>query len=586
MTRELQSDTIVRERNRGISNLMRIGTLTYLMHKSGRNLSRGLLSVLLFFFLVPCPVIAGSFSEPQIEVTVTQGDCLIAICERYLEDTGQWRKIARINRLKNPDLIYPGQVLILPAKLLKGVPIEGTVKFIRGVAEVQVKEAAEWRTLLLNDRIQEGSTVKTGKESAIEVEFENGDSWTQRSETVLGLTNAREKGDFFFHQLFLRSGKAITDIKKATGRESRFEIDTPSAVCAARGTEFRTSVDADEITRSEVLQGMIDVEAVDQFVTVKEGEGTVVKKGEPPQVPKELLPPPQIVEKEVIYKKMPFELSFHKIEGAVAYRTVIARDREMREVLNEQVIKPDDRFSIKQLEDCTYYLQTQSMDDEGLEGLSSVPVEVIVRVNPVPPYIQIPVDRGEYRERTPLCKWLKVKDAVAYHLQIAEDKEFHTIVQDRTDIRDTETKTEALEYREYYFRVSSIAGDRYEGEWSDPIRFAIAPPPPVPQMDKPDIEGKEINIRWPDLGTGYMYHFQMSGEETFSSVLIDDRITKAGITLQKPQKPGVYYVRTSSIDSTGYEGSFSEPQSFEIKRGLFLEFLGLTGILGLIFLML
>jgi hypothetical protein len=226
------------------------------------------------------------------------------------------------------------------------------------------------------------------------------------------------------------------------------------------------------------------------------------------------------------------------------------------------------------------------MDDEGLEGMSSIPIEVIVRVNPVPPYIQTPVDGGEYRERLPHSKWLKVKDAVAYHLQIAEDREFHTIVQDRTDIQDTEFKTEALEYREYYFRVSSIAGDRYEGEWSDPIRFTIVPPPPVPQMDKPDIEGKEIYIRWPDLGTGYTYHFQMSGEETFSSVLIDERITKAGITFQKPSKPGVYYVRTSSIDFTGYEGSFSEPQSFEIKRGLFLEVLGLVGIMGLIFLLL
>jgi|WetSurSiteA1Bulk_404760.scaffolds.fasta_scaffold00133_14 hypothetical protein len=556
------------------------------MHKSGRNLSRGLLPVLIFFLLVPSPLIAGSFAEPSLDVTVTRGDYLITICELYLEDPGQWRKIARINRLKNPDFIYPGQVLILPAKFLKGVPIEGTVNYIRGDAKVQVKEAAEWRTLLLNDRIQEGSIVKTGKESAIAVEFESGDSWTQRSETVLGVTNARKKGDFFFHQLFLQSGKAITNIKKATGRESRFEIDTPSAVCAARGTEFRTSVDTDEVTRSEVLQGMIDVEAAHQLVTVREGEGTLVKKGEPPQVPKKLLPPPQIVNKQVIYKKMPFELAFHKIEGVVAYRTVIAKDREMREVLNEKVMKPDDGFSITQLEDGTYYLQTQSMDEEGLEGLSSVPVEVIVRVNPVPPYIQIPVDGREYRERTPLCKWLKVKDAVAYHLQIAEDKEFHTIVQDRIDIRDTEIKMEALEYREYYFRVSSIAGDRYEGAWSDTIRFTIVPPPPVPQMDKPDIEGKNIHIRWPDLGTGYTYHFQMSGEETFSSVLIDDHITKAGKTLQKPQKPGIYYVRTSSIDSTGYEGSFSEPQSFEIKRGLFLEFLALTGILGLIFLVL
>ena len=53
--------------------------------------------------------------------------------------------------------------------------------------------------------------------------------------------------------------------------------------------------------------------------------------------------------------------------------------------------------------------------------------------------------------------------------------------------------------------------------------------------------------------------------------------------IQVKKKPGTYYVRTSSVDSGGYEGSFSSPQSFEIKRGFFLEFLGLTGILGLIF---
>lgn len=439
------------------------------------NRNRALL-LLVFLLLIPFSLIAGSFPEPSIEVTVVQGDCLISICERYLESPGQWRNIARINKLKNPDLIYPGQVLLFPAKLLKGVPIDGTVKFLRGNASVQVKGVDEWRTILLNDRIQEGSIVKTGKESSLDVAFEDGAYWTQRSDTVLGVTHARKKGDFYFHKLFLGSGKAIMNIKRATGRESRFEIDTPSAVCAARGTEFRTSVDTDEITRSEVLEGIIDVEAVHRFVTVKEGEGTIVKKGEPPQAPKKLLQPPQIVDRKTIYKRMPFELALEGIEGAVSYRIITAKDRGMREVLNEQVMKPGDRVIVAELEDGTYYLQTQSMDNEGLEGLSSAAFEITVRVNPVPPFIQTPMDGGEYRERIHHSEWLKVKDAAAYHLQIAKDNEFSMIVQDRTDIHETEFKTEALEYREYYFRVSSIAGDRYEGEWSDTIHFTIVPP--------------------------------------------------------------------------------------------------------------
>jgi hypothetical protein len=28
---------------------------------------------------------------------------------------------------------------------------------------------------------------------------------------------------------------------------------------------------------------------------------------------------------------------------------------------------------------------------------------------------------------------------------------------------------------------------------------------------------------------------------------------------------GTYYIRTSAIDSHGYEGDFSEPQSFEVQ---------------------
>lgn len=544
------------------------------------------IAFLIFSLFSPLRTMAGTITEPCIEVTVAQGDCLIAICERYLEDPGKWRKIAGINQLKNPHLIYPGKILILPVALLRGEPIDGAVRFLRGEAEIQVKAGAGWKKLLMNDRIQEGSTIKTGKESAIEVQFESGDSWNQRSDTILGVTSARKKGNFFFHQLFLQTGKAITNIQKATGRESRFEIDTPAAVCAARGTEFRTSVDASEVTRSEVLEGMIDIEAASRCVTVAEGEGTLVKKGEAPQTPKKLLTPPQISDKQTIYKKMPLELAFRKIEGAVSYRVVIARDRAIRDVLSEQRISPDTLFSMVRLEDGTYYLQTQSIDDEGLEGLSSAPVEIAVRVNPVPPYLQSPADEGEYRETAVPCSWLNVKDAAAYHVQIAEDREFNAIVQDRTDIHDTAYKADTLDYRSYYFRVSSIAGDHYEGEWSDTIRFTIIPPPPAPQMDTPDIEGKEISIRWPDLGAGFTYHFQMSGDEKFSSVLVDDHLDKAGTTLQRPDKAGVYYVRTSSIDAKGYEGSFSPPQSFEIKRGLFLEFLGITGVLGLLFLLL
>lgn len=541
-----------------------------------------LLSCLTCCLLFPVAIFAETYPNPYVEVTVAKGDYLIAICERYLANPRQWMRIAKINKLKHPDLILPGQMLIIPVELLRGTPIEGIVTFVRGNAEVREEEGAEWRKLFLNDRIVEGSTVRTQKESEVEIQFKNGDSWDQRSDSIARLTNARQKGDFDLHNLFLHIGKTITTIKKVTGRESRFEIDTPAAVCAARGTEFRTSVDEHEATRSEVLEGTVDIEAYAERVSVDEGEGLLVRKGEPPQKPRKLLTPPQILNPQAIYKRLPLQLAFQKVESAVSYRVVLARDREIRDVLKEMLIKPDDVFTVSQLDEGTYYLQTQSIDDMGLEGLSSEPVEIKIRINPVPPFIQTPVEGGEYREKTLLCKWLQVKDAVSYHLQIAEDAKFNTIVQDRSDIKDTEYKTEALDYKNYYFRVSSVAKDGFEGDWSDTIRFKITPPPPTPQVGKPEIAKKEIHIRWPDLGPRYTYHFQMSSDEAFSTTLVDEHIKEAEITIKTPKKPGIYYVRTSSIDSSGYEGSFSAPQSFEIKRGSLLKFLGLAGVLGVI----
>ncbi|HOL22644.1 MAG TPA: hypothetical protein PLQ41_07320, partial [bacterium] len=72
--------------------------------------------------------------------------------------------------------------------------------------------------------------------------------------------------------------------------------------------------------------------------------------------------------------------------------------------------------------------------------------------------------------------------------------------------------------------------------------------------------------RWKNLGEGIVYHFQMSPDENFGKVMLDCKVDIPEMTFDKPRQPGNYYVRVSGIDSAGREGSFSQPQSFEIKR--------------------
>ncbi|MBU5676751.1 LysM peptidoglycan-binding domain-containing protein [Alkaliphilus sp. MSJ-5] len=51
--------------------------------------------------------------EPVKSYTVISGDTLWTICKKQLGDGSKYKEIATLNNIKNPDLIFPGQVLRL-----------------------------------------------------------------------------------------------------------------------------------------------------------------------------------------------------------------------------------------------------------------------------------------------------------------------------------------------------------------------------------------------------------------------------------------------------------------------------------------
>jgi hypothetical protein len=434
-----------------------------------------LIACLVWTILLLAPLCSAAYDEPTVEIVVHERNTLINICKKYLEHPNKWKKIAKFNHLKNPDLIYPGQILRIPASLLKGEPAYGIVDFVKGRVECQSEEGKEWRLLSINDRVREGAKIRTDDEGTVDIDFKDGNSFLQRPNTMVGIQTAKRKGaKYAVYRLFLNIGRTVTKIKNITGTESRFEIGTPSCVAAARGTRFRTSVDLSEAARSEVLEGTVDVEGMSQKVKVREGEGTLVKKGEPPIKPRKLLQPPVITSLMPIYRAIPICFEFSKVAGAVSYRALFSRDNDFKDILKEQIIKPGEQFMVFQTDDGTYFLQVRSIDDIGLEGQPSDTAIIKVRINPMPPMIESPANGAVYGKNLVTFRWLRVGDAVGYHVQIAEDKGFSRLVEDRSDIRDTEYKAARLDSGTYYFRISSIAKDDYQGEWSDVLSFTIA----------------------------------------------------------------------------------------------------------------
>ncbi len=506
----------------------------------------------------------------DVEILVIRGDTLINICKDYLDDIEQWPEVAAINQLRNPNFILPGQRITIPASLLKGIPAEGKITFVQGIAEIQDHNNQEWRAAQPGDVVHEQDMVRTGPESGLEIAFDDGSTFFLRSDATLGLTKIRKRGiSEMIHELFLEAGRIISHIKKTTGREPRFQIRTPSATAAARGTDFRVGLDRREDTRVEVLQGTVAAKAKQRKVLLDEGEGTLIRRGGEPIGARVLLDPPALQAPEPLYRKLPIELRFSSVDNAVSYIVALSKDPEGKQLIREWTVKPTEALKVEALADGTYFMQVRSVDRLGLEGAPSQSYTIQVRTNPIPPFVQNPVDGQEYKSVTMDFQWLKVSDASHYHFQLAEDADFVKLVDEQTGFKGTEfKKKKGLQPQPYYFRICSVAHDGYVGIWSDTVKFSLLPPPPTPAPDPPKTTRKEIHLQWKSQGEGFTYHFQMSRDPEFEEVIADERVADSQITITKPKKAGTYYVRVSAIHAEGFEGNFSPPQSFKIKRSI------------------
>ena len=317
--------------------------------------------------------------EDLVELTVVKKDYLIKICKKYLEYPKKWRQIAKINNLKNPNLIYPKERLNIPIELIKGTPLDGKVTFIKGDAQLQELSKEKWVPLKLNDKIKQKSLVKTGEDSAIEITFEDGSTFFLRQNTELGLNTVQKKiTSHLIRDMSVQSGRVLTRVREATGAGSRLKIQTPSSIAAVRGTEFRTAVDEEKKAFTEVLKGTVSVDAMMKKISLQKEEGTMVKKGEPPLDPKKLLPPPTPIDPKPQYNP-PVKFALSTIQDASAYRVMISKDSEGKDLYQDRIIKSNEAIHINTIPDGQYYLFAQSIDNIGLEGPPSEAFPFVVK---------------------------------------------------------------------------------------------------------------------------------------------------------------------------------------------------------------
>lgn len=549
--------------------------------RAGNGNRRALVTGLLVMVFLAAAATARS--EPFVEIPVAAGDTLLALCGKHLENPFRCPTVARLNRLRNPDLIYPGQRIRIPAALFRGTAMEGIITFLAGDVRLERKGGVVEQLVGSGGRVPPGVRLVTAGTGAVEVGYEDGSSFLMRGDSSVDIVRAlRREAVLFERELLLGKGNLINRIRRATGREQRFEIRTPSAVAGARGTEFRVGVGREKETRTEVLEGMVGVSAGGRQVPLEEGEGTLVRMGEPPLQPQRLLAPPGVETPLPLFRSEPIRFTHKEVPQAAAYRLMIARDGRLKDLAYDKLFPAGTPWEIRGLADGTYHLLARSVDRFGLEGPESGTLPFTVRLNPLPPYVKTPMDGGRVRNRSLTVGWLRVHDAVSYRLQVAADRMFTNPVVARDGLDSSEFTTEPLDYGTYYVRLGSNAADGYGGEWTDPLEVTVVPPPPAPEFEEAQGKGDVLDVRVKAVPGARSYRFQLARDSAFAQLLAEEVADRPAVALPFPSEPGEYFVRTATIDGEGYQGDFSPPQSFRVKRSFPYGVLGVLGVAGLL----
>jgi hypothetical protein len=480
---------------------------------------------------------------------VRPGDNPWNLTERYLLDLSYWPKLRAFNRITEPTRIKPGTVLHIPAEWLRLVASEVRVAAWSGDVSCSAADGAPVE-LLSGAVLGSGASLRTGSDASVTLEFDDGSRVLMLADGELRITQAARLGkDGTVVQLQLVRGNLENLVTPRGDRPGRFEITTPAAVAAVRGTEFRLGASSQQ-TRNEVLVGGVDLGNASGRREVLQGYGSRAPADGAPSEPVPLLAAPDLAGAPHVVERMPFEATIAPLPGAVAYRTLLGSDATFAAVVsNHRVDLPT--LAIDDVPDGDYVVRVRGIDPDGLEGIAATR-PITIHARPEPPFLIEPGSDAQVATDRPTLRWTSA--AATFGMPLVDDDSI-----DATTL----ASPASLPPGSYFWRLASVDATKGPGPFSDPQTFRIVLP--GPDVEPPVPDGDRLALRWRDMGTGVGYRLQLARDPAFGDMLVDAKVDVPAYPLSKPA-PGTYYLRVASISPDGATGPWGSLQTFAVAE--------------------
>ncbi|MEM1052508.1 MAG: LysM peptidoglycan-binding domain-containing protein [Pseudomonadota bacterium] len=309
---------------------------------------------------------AAAQSGETIAYTMEAGDTLYDLAREYFVSETAATQVQRLNRISNPRTIPIGTVISVPRSLLRWDPVTLQVAFFAG--DVSISQSGKVETPRRGQQIPQNAILSTGARSFISLQGEGRTAVSLPSNSRVQIKRARRYrlGNSLDVDLRVLKGRGEVTAPKLRDGE-RFRTGTPVAVTAVRGTGFRVAFDeASALALTEVVEGLVEISADGATVATPAGKGVASSESGLGR-PEDLLIAPEITDRSATQTNENIQFSIAPLDGAIAYRTQIARDVTFTDVVDEQV-SADLEIEFTGVEDGRYSVRSRAIATSGLEG--------------------------------------------------------------------------------------------------------------------------------------------------------------------------------------------------------------------------
>lgn len=494
-------------------------------------------------------VMAESYADQQSldwHYTIRPSDDLPSISKRLLKTQYSWTSIAHYNNIENVDDLLVGSILKIPISWLKYQPQPAKIAEYSGVALLKRRQETRYSPIENPSQLYVGDELLT-REGALRIEFADGtdlrlDSY---SHLIFNKLSAYKEIGMVDTRMRLSRGGLRTQVKPLT-RGSRYEISTPSAVAAVRGTDFRLRTNA-KGTVLEVLEGTVEFiyEHGHEFIEAGFGARILDQSAIMDTIVLDTLP-------SLSNNSQPRTLdSIDAFEQALEWQGLpsdfTASQSTPKNLSAPNIALAAPTSATMNFDSATSLQASADSDDIGTDTSEPSKPDAAVLDLPLPGSI---VDGF-----TAEFSWTVNSPSTLSRIEIAKDNEFERIV---LPTKWTENTTYRLEQQlaagNYYWRVRTLSAGNAENI-SNSRAVSIQGKLDDVGILSVNYIGDQVGIFWHSVDNAKGYVLQVSDDKEFRRLLKEESLSKTRAFLKLPEGK-TFYARVKGLGDEVYSSDF------------------------------